>query len=110
MAARAGDHYWSVFQSHHRVTQGYPLSHTIFNVVVYAVIRHWVTVLPTTLQESAGQEGLGTSIKALPALFYVDDELVALLESARLQGAFDVLTDLFDRVGLWNNDVKTVRM
>ena len=45
MAAKAGGHYRPVFHSHRGVTQGDPLSPTIFNVVVDAVIKHWVTVV-----------------------------------------------------------------
>ena len=44
VAAKAGGRYGSVFQIHHGVTQGEPLSPTIFNVVVDAIIRHLVTV------------------------------------------------------------------
>ena len=40
MEAKAGGHYGPVFQSHHVVTQGDPLSPTIFNVVVGVVILH----------------------------------------------------------------------
>ena len=48
MAEKAGGHYGPVLQSHFWVTQGDPLSPTIFNVVVDAVIRHWVKVVGVT--------------------------------------------------------------
>ena len=37
MVARAGGYYGTAFQGAHRVTQGYPISPTIFNVMVDAV-------------------------------------------------------------------------
>ena len=45
MAAKSWGHCRTVFQSHLRVTQGEPLSPTIFNVVVDTDIRHWVTLV-----------------------------------------------------------------
>ena len=45
MEAKAGGRYRTVLQSHSGVTQGEPLSSKIFNVVVDAVIRHWVIVV-----------------------------------------------------------------
>ena len=45
VTAKVGGHYRTTFQSHHRVTQGDPLLPTIFKLVVYAIIRHWVTVV-----------------------------------------------------------------
>ena len=44
MAARAGGYYRTVFKGERGVTQGDPLSPTIFNVVVDAVVCHWVTL------------------------------------------------------------------
>ena len=41
MVARAGGYYGSPFRGDRGVTQGDPLSPTIFNVVVDAVVRHW---------------------------------------------------------------------
>ena len=43
MVARAGGYYGTAFRGERGVTQGYSLSPTIFNVVVDAVVRHWVT-------------------------------------------------------------------
>ena len=77
-------------------------------MVVDTVIRHWVIVVEGA-QEGAGWEGLGTSIQALLVIFYADNRLVSSPESARLQGAFDTLTGIFNCVGLQNNKVKTVK-
>ena len=41
MVARAGGYYGEAFKGARGVTQGDPLSPTIFNVVVDAVVRHW---------------------------------------------------------------------
>ena len=43
MVARAGGYYGTDFKGEIGVTQVNPLSPTIFNVVVGAVVRHWVT-------------------------------------------------------------------
>ena len=47
MVARAGGYYGKGFKGGRVVTQGDPLSPTIFNVVVDAVVRHWVTLAVT---------------------------------------------------------------
>ena len=44
MVARAGSYYGKGFMVGRGVTQGDPLSPTIFNVVVDAVVRHWLTI------------------------------------------------------------------
>ena len=79
----------------------------IFNVVVEAVIRKLVILLgfpqEGTGQEGTRQEGLETSIQTLLTLFYTNDGIVVLLESARLQGVFDALTRLSEQVGLLKN-------
>ena len=87
---------------HHRgVTHGGPLPPTIFNVVFDAVIWYWVTLLGGS-QGDNGQ-GLRESIKTLMVLLYANYGLAASSDIARLQGAFDVLTSLFDQVGLQTN-------
>ena len=47
MVARSGGYYRTGFKGERGVTQGNPLSPTIFNVVVDAVVRHWVTLVMT---------------------------------------------------------------
>ena len=44
MVASAGVYYRTGFKGERGVTQGDPLSPTIFNVAVDAVVRHWVTL------------------------------------------------------------------
>ena len=42
MVAKVGGYFGSSFQGFRGVTQGVPLSPTILNMVVGAVVRHWV--------------------------------------------------------------------
>ena len=56
MLARAGGYYRTGFKGERGVTQVDPLSPTIFNVVVDAVVRHWVT-LAVTEAETRGEQG-----------------------------------------------------
>ena len=42
--------------------------------------------------------------------FYADDGLIASTQPERLKRAFEILTELFDRVSLWKNERKMVRM
>ena len=42
MVARAGGYYRETFKGARGVSQGDPLSPTIFNVVVDAVVNHWI--------------------------------------------------------------------
>ena len=46
--AKSGGYYETQFKGYHGVTQGHPLTPIILNVVVDAVIRHWVTVVAAT--------------------------------------------------------------
>ena len=95
------------FKGYHGVTQGDPLSLTIFNILVDSVIRHWVMVAAPA---EAGMEGLSTSMQELAAYFYADERLVAFPRLERLQRSFDVLTDLFNRIGLQMNVRNTISM
>ena len=59
MVARAGRYYGEAFKSARGVTQGDPLSPTIFNVVVDAVVRHWIDGIVNETDEKGetGREG-----------------------------------------------------
>ena len=57
MAARAGGYYGTAFKGARGVTQGDPLSSTIFNVVVDAVLRHWLEGLQTAKEEKGATGG-----------------------------------------------------
>ena len=59
---------------------------TIFNVVVDALIRHWVTVMDG---EEAGPEVFGQSLQWLAEIFYADDGLLASPQTACLQETLD---------------------
>ena len=107
MVARAGGYYGTAFQGARGVTQVDPISHTIFNVVVDLVVRHWVALMVEGAEErgESGKEG-----REQAAFFYADDGVVASSNPRWLQGAFNSLVGLFDRVGLRNNFRKTVGM
>ena len=89
------------------VMQDNPLSPTISNVVVGAIIFRWVTVMMPT---EAGTGGLGMTIIDLVAYFYANNGLVASTQMERLNRAFDVLNVLFDWAGLRKNTRKTATM
>ena len=87
--------------------QGDPLSPTIFNVVVDAVVRHWVNGI---VEEAEARGEMGWEGRHQAALFYAEDRMVFSSDPAWLQGAFTALVGLFDRVGLMTNVGKTVSM
>ena len=58
MAARAGGYYRAAFKGTRGVTQGDLLYPTIFNVVVDAVVRHWLEGLQAAKEEK-GAKGRG---------------------------------------------------
>ena len=74
MVARAGGYYRDAFKGAWGVTKGYPLSPTIFNVVVDAVVRQWFTMVIDDA-EKRGERGKEGSHQA--ALSYADDVMVA---------------------------------
>ena len=87
------------------MTQVNPLSPTIFNVVVDAVVRHWLEGLKNTNDEKGATGGGHFS-----AVFYADDGMVSALDPAWLQGTFSALVAIFDMVGLQTNVDKTAIM
>ena len=59
MAARSGGYYGTAFKGEQGVTQGDLLSPTIFNVVVDAVVRHWLEGLLAAKEEKGAEGGGG---------------------------------------------------
>ena len=59
MVAREGGYYGKAFKGERGVTQGDSLSPTIFNVVVDAVVQHWVNGLVDEVEGKweTGREG-----------------------------------------------------
>ena len=89
------------------VTQGNPLSPTIFNVMVDAVVRHWVTLV---VEEAEKRGERGKEERHQASLFYTDDGMVASSDPHWLHWSFTTLVGLFDRVVLNTNTRKTVSM
>ena len=89
------------------MTQGDPLSPTIFNVVVDTVVRHWVHGF---MEEAEARGETGREGRHQAALFYANNGMVVSSDPAWLQGAFTALVGLFDRVDLQTNAGKTVSM
>ena len=107
MVAQSGGYCGDAFKGARGVTQSDPLSPTIFNVVVDAVVRHWVTM---TLEEAEKRGKRGKEERNQAALFYADGGMVALSDPCWIQWAFNALVSLFEHVGLRTNLGKTVSM
>ena len=105
--AQAGGYYGKAFQGERGVKQGDPLSPNIFNVVVDAVVQHWVTGV---IAEAEERGELGKEERHQAALFYANAGMVASSDPGWLQGSFKTLVGLFDRVGLHTNVGKKVGM
>ena len=60
MVARSGGYYGTAFKGERGVTQGDPLSPTLFNVVVDAVVRHWLEGLQAEKDKEEAEGGGGT--------------------------------------------------
>ena len=107
MVARLAGYYGTAFGGERGLTQSDPLSPTIFNVVVDAVVRHWVNGL---VDEAEAKGETGREGRHQSAIFYADDSMVVSSDPAWLQGAFTALVAIFDRVGLTTNVGKTFSM
>ena len=60
MVVRASGYYGTAFKGGRGVTQGNPLSPTIFNVVMDVIVRHWVTGV---IVYAEAQGGLGNKVR-----------------------------------------------
>ena len=73
------------------MTQGDPLSPTIFNVVVDAVFPHWVNGI---MEKAEARGETGREGRHQDALFYAEDSMVVLPDPAWIQGAVTALVGL----------------
>ena len=105
--ARAGGYCGAEFKGYRGVTQGDPLYTTIFNVVVDAVVTHWLTGVISDAEKQGERVKEG---RHQAALFYVENSMVASSAPHWLQGDFNTLVGLFDRLGLRTNVRKKVGM
>ena len=87
--------------------QGYPLSPTIFNVVVDAFVRYWVNGL---VDEAEGKGETGREGRHQSEVFYADVRMVVSSDPAWIQGAFNALVSIFNSVDLLTNVGNTVGM
>ena len=76
----------------------------MFNVCVDCVVREW---LRQVLGEDVAQNGVRDLVRDHCIAFFVDDGLVAARCPEWLQSSFDVLINLFERIGLRTNAEKT---
>ena len=103
MAQQSGYH-GTAFRTFHGVAKGDIISPTLFNIMVDAVVRYW---LSQVVGEGSKTTGLGQTVTKKLTIFYVDDGLVAAHDHEWLQHATNVLSGLFERVGLRTNINKT---
>ena len=79
--------------------------------MVDAVVREWISQLlyENREEETELSEGFADALELslLVALLYADDAYIASTSKTLLQASMDILTDLFDRVGLHTNTEKT---
>ena len=78
MVANYGRYFGGPFKFLCVMTQVYPLSPIIFNVVVDAVLQNWVTVVTASEgTEAPDIEGFGHYIQRMAAYLYDDDRILA---------------------------------
>ena len=102
MVERSDRYFGASFKGQSGVTKVYPISPTTFNVVVYMVFLHWLSVVAEA-EGGAGPKGFGRDIQRLGEYFYADDGLVTSTRLSIIQREFNVLVELFNQVGLFKN-------
>ena len=98
LCCKAGGFYGRLFKAKRGVTQGCPLSSTIFNLMGGAVVRAW-------LLEVTGLMDI-LNVRLLLPCFYAYNGLIVAPGPTLLHRAFDSLCALFDCVCLKTNTKK----
>ena len=89
-------YYRAEFQGFWGVIQGGPLSPTIFNMVVDAVVHLWISLVAGLV---GGKDRCVGKVRHRAAFFYADYGMVSSTEPFFMQGVFGTLTRFFDRLG-----------
>lgn len=100
---RQNGYYGRSFRAFCGVIQGDPVSPTLFNILVDAVVRAWKAQRPPPDPDIP--DSLRTDVS-----FYADDGKIGSVLSEETQDSLDTLTDLFQRGGLSMNARKTKGM
>eukprot|EP00978_Attheya_sp_CCMP212_P005927 scaffold13219_cov61-Attheya_sp.AAC.3 len=106
ITAKASGYHEEPFTATPGVTQGDPVSPTIFNIVINVVVCYWLSLV---CREDITANGLGyDEVKERRILFYAnDDGLLSLYNREWVQESYDVLIGIFEHVGLRMNASKT---
>ena len=107
MVDRDGGYFGTPFKGFWGFTQGDPLSSTIFNVVLDAVIWKWMTVVA---EKESVSKAFGREVQGMTPFIYVENLLLTSTHPEWLQGEFNVVTGIFDHVSLWMNYRKPIGM
>eukprot|EP00978_Attheya_sp_CCMP212_P016906 scaffold44614_cov73-Attheya_sp.AAC.3 len=107
IVAKASGYHGESFSATQGVTQGDPVSPTIFNIMVDAVVRYWLSLV---CGENVAANGLGYEVKEKYVIFYADHGLLLSCNQEWVQESFDILIGIFEHVGLRTNTSKTNAM
>ena len=69
MVVRVSGYYTTPFKLLWGVTQGVPVSSKVSNIVVYVLVRHWITVL---VEKEPGVKGSNRAVHRMAAFFYAN--------------------------------------
>jgi hypothetical protein len=99
VVARQQGYHGEPIRTERGTTQGDIISPTIFNVVIDAIVHEWHHRLEA--------EGLSNTVQAI---FYADDGHLYSNDANALQRATNIMTELFETIGLKTNPDKTKSM
>ena len=107
MVKRASGYYITPFKGLWGVTQGGPISTKMLNIMVDEVVIHWLVLV---VEEAVRLQGFDRAVQYMASLLYADDIIIMSTHLELLQWAFDVLTEIIEKVGLKTSMEKMVSM